>query len=322
MHKSFLQYSKPLIICNTVGLILFIFFNLSCNAPRVNPFDPLNPEYDYGIIEGTVQTSNFPRAGVENVNILWQPENIITKTDANGRYRFNNIPLEDGTLIFYKNGYKSDTLEISWGTSKRQFTQLYLNRVPVLDSVLIYTNVINQSVRYELFVKAWITDLDEYVDTVFVYNSVHNLKKPLDNDYQATITPGELNLTDIEQTVGLDLFIITKDSEGNEFTIGSDRVTRVIKEEVTGQLPSNDDTIALQPINFQWDKYSANYYFTYTLEVFTQSTLVHKKDNIPSDSTSYSMTETLSAGSYYWVIWIIDQYQNRSRSKAATFRIQ
>ena len=322
MQKSSYRFSKIIFGLRILAVITcFVAINLSCNAPRDNPFDPLNSNYEYGIIEGTVQTNSIPRTGIEDVNVLWQPENIITKTDADGKYRFSNIHTEDGNLIFYKDGFQPDTLVISWGTSKREFTQLYLNRIPVLDSSLVYTTVINQSQRYEIFVKAWITDIDGYVDSVFVYNSEFNLKKALDNNYEATITQNELNVTDIEQTVGLDLYIIAKDKNDYEYTIGSGRITRVIKDEVTNLTPVNYAAIAQQPINFQWDKFNAGYNFTYTLEIYSAG-LVYKKENISSDSTSYLMPENLGQGTYYWVLWVIDKYQNRSRSKQAYFTIQ
>ncbi len=320
MRQNFLLFSKSIYI----AAISFLFFiNLSCNAPRNNPFDPLNPDYEYGIIEGTVQTNSVPRTGVEDVNVLWKPENIITKTDADGKYRFSNIHTEDGDLIFYKEGFKSDTLVISWGTSKREFTQLYLNKIPVLDSSLIYSTVVNQSQRYELFVKTWITDFDGYIDSVFVYNSELGLKKSLDNNYETTITQDEINVTDIEQVVGLNLYIIAKDKNDNEYTIGSGRIARIIKDEVTGLVPSNDAAITQQPIDFQWSKFNAGYSFTFTLEVYTnEAQLARSKENISADSTSYFMTQNLPQGNYYWVLWIIDKYQNRSRSRQATFRIQ
>jgi len=320
MQQIFLRFSKSIYIA-TISFLFFI--NLSCNAPRNNPFDPLNPDYEYGIIEGTVQTNSIPRTGVEEVNVLWKPENIITKTDASGKYRFSSIHTEDGELIFYKEGFKSDTLVISWGTSKREFTQLYLNKIPVLDSSLIYSTIVNQSQRYELFVKAWITDFDGYIDSVFVYNSELGLKKPLDNNYETTITQNEINVADIEQVVGLDLFIVAKDKNDNEYTIGNGIITRVIKDEVTGLVPSNDDVIIQQPIDFQWNKFNAGYSFTFALEVYTnEAQLMRNKENIPADSTSYFMTQNLPQGNYYWVLWIIDKYQNRSRSRQATFRIQ
>jgi hypothetical protein len=314
-------------------VLVIIYLNISCNAPRVNPFDPLNSDYNYGVIEGTVQSINFPRVGIAGVNVLWLQENIITKTDSNGRYQLNNIPIEDGTLIFYKDDYKTDTLLVNWGTSKRIFTQVFFNGIPELDSVTIYTIVRNQSSQEpesELFVKAWITDLDKDLETVFVSNSALNLRKPLehpgDKIYETTLVQGELNIGDIEQTIGLDFNILIRDADNNEFVIGSERITRVIKDEVTGLHPT-DSTVRFQPMVFKWDEFEAGYNFNYMIELYSLPSLsnpqlVHTKTNIPSDSSSYTFSQDFPVGDYYWVIWVIDQFQNRSRSKEATFQIQ
>jgi hypothetical protein len=315
-------------------LIIIGYLNISCNAPRVNPFDPLNSDYNYGVIEGIVETINFPRTGIKDVNVVWEKKNIITKTDTNGRFRLDNIPIENGLLTFYKEGYKSDTLVVTWGISKRIYTQVFFNGIPELDSVAIYTLVRNrfsQNPVSELFVKAWITDIERDLDTVFVYNPELNLMEPLEHPeektYETVLTEAELNVDDIEQTIGLDFDILIKDTDNNQFIIGSERITRVIKDEVTGQLPSNDSLVVSQPFSFQWNRFRAGYDFTHMIEVYTydffnNSQLVHRKENIPSDSTSYYMNQTLAKGNYYWVIWVIDQFQNRSRSKEATFQIQ
>lgn len=331
MKENFLHFPK---FISTLEITIIFFLNISCNAPRVNPFDPLNSDYNYGVIEGTVQNVNFPRVGIIDVNVLWLQENIITKTDTNGRYQLNNIPIEDGTLIFYKDGYRTDTLLVSWGTSKRIFTQVFFNGIPELDTVSIYTIVRNQSsqeTESELFVKAWITDLDKDLETVFVSNSALNLKKTLelesDKTYETTLDQGELNISNIEQIIGLDFNILTKDTDNNEFVIGRERITRVIKDEVTGLHPSTDSTVSFQPIVFKWNEFEAGYNFNYMIELyssppFSNPQLVHTKTNIPSDSSSYTLSQDFPNGDYYWVIWVIDQFQNRSRSKEATFQIQ
>ena len=330
MKENSLHFRRIIL---TLGVLVIIYLSISCNAPRVNPFDPLNADYNYGVIEGTVQSINFPRVGIMDVNVLWLQRNIITKTDTNGRYQLNNIPIEDGTLIFYKDGYKSDTLLVSWGTSKRIFTQVFFNGIPELDTVSIYTIVRNgflPSPESEVFVKAWITDIDGDLDNVFVYNSTLNFSEALeqssDKTYETTLDRNELNVNDIEQTIGLDFNILIRDKDNNEFVIGSERITRVIKDEVTGQLPSNGDTVTSQPFSFQWTRFNPGYNFNYTIEVFESDLinprLVFRKENISSDSTSFYMTQTLSQRSYNWVIWIIDQFQNRSRSKPAGFQIK
>ncbi len=309
--------------------LIIILSGISCKAPRTNPLDPLNPDYSYGTLEGVVQSVGIPSVGIDNVSVVWQNANLLTGTDANGRFRLYNIPIKDGNIIFSKTGYKSDTLEVVWGSSKRFFTQVFFNRVPVLDTMSLYTVVINQSStpRYELNVKAWITDHDGDVIDFLIYNPSLNLRKLLsynsgEENYQLSISQQELNVADIEQIIGLEFFILTEDRFGNEFIIGNEIATRVIKNEVTGLQPSNDSTISAQPVTFLWNKFDAGYNFTHSIEVFTNDQqLVHSKTGIPSDSTSYTMSSSLSPGNYNWVIWIVDQFQNRSRSKPAAFHI-
>ncbi|OGU77077.1 MAG: hypothetical protein A2V93_02440 [Ignavibacteria bacterium RBG_16_34_14] len=316
-------------------IISVILIGINCNAPRTNPLDPLNPDYNYGTIEGTVQTIGNPSIAIANVQILWENANLITETNAFGRFRLINIPMEDGKIIFSKTGFKSDTLAVVWGNSKRFISLTFLNRIPTLDTVSIYTSITNeysQDPESELFVKAWITDLDRDVDSVFIINETLNLKKPLFNPFEGyyldTLTESDLNVNDIEQTIGLDFSIMAKDGSDNEFVIGSDRVTRVIKDEVTGLQPSTDSSIidTTQPVIFEWNRFEAGYDFNYMIEVYSynvsSSQLVHSKSNFSSDSTSYTLPQILSDNNYFWVIWIIDEFQNRSRSKPATFRIQ
>jgi hypothetical protein len=334
-----MNYSLLRILVNFLVFQFIILFGVSCQAPRTNPLDPLNPDYKYGSIEGTVQTTGTPSFGIDKVKVIWEKANIITETDANGRFILDNIPIDDGKLIFSKSGYKPDTLNIQWGTSKRYFAQVFFNRIPVLDTISLYTIVRNRIIlgsESELYVKAWVTDPDGdvRVDTVFIYNEVLNLKKPLEivsvnGIYQTTIINSELDLEDIEQAIGLDFSIIYKDAFENEFNIGNERITRIIKSEVTGQHPSTDSIINFdsQPVIFKWDAFRPGFVFTYVIEVFTYTgltnpQLIHTKSGIPPDSVTYSLSQDLSVGDYYWVIWIVDQFQNRSRSKQTLFRIR
>jgi len=317
-------------------MISVIIVGISCNAPRTNPLDPLNPDYNYGTIEGIIQTIGIPSLGIPDVRVIWENANLIAVTDVNGRFRLSNIPIKDGNIVFSKTGYKTDTLNIIWGSTKRYFAQVFFNGIPVLDTVSIYSIITNEIVlsttKSELFVKAWITDLDDDVDSIFVSNETLNLKKPLtysasDGAYQASITEDELNVDDIEETIGQDFQIITKDKFLNEFIIGDDRVTRVIKDQVTGRHPSTDSSISIttQPVIFEWNEFDAGYNFTYLIEVykntFPNSQLIHTKTDVPADTTSYTLTQDLTLGNYFWVIWIIDQFQNRSRSIPVNFRI-
>ncbi len=314
---------------------LLIMINLmSCNAPRNNPLDPGNPSYPFATISGKVLTFSLPYTGIPGVSVYWSNTNTIVKTDTNGNYHMNNIMPVNGKLIFKKTGFLSDTLSVTWKNSKKLNYDVNLNQIPYLDSISIYTVVINQFTppgqSYQLVINCKITNKDNDIDSVYVENNQLNLKKALDfnvtgKDYETTLNNQNLNVTDIEQTIGLNFNIIVKDIFNRFYNIGSDKVSRVIKNGVLIQNPANDTTITSQPV-LSWQRYKTGYPFKYMIEIYTNdlanSQLVFTQDNISSNAITYKVNQSLTTGNYFWVIWVIDQFQNRCRSLPATFRVQ
>ncbi len=311
------------------SLLIFI----SCNAPRNNPLDPNNPEYSFVTLQGSTQTFSPPFSGISNVSVYWSSANISVNTDINGKFKFSSIFPVDGKLIFQKSGYVSDTINVVWRNSKFLNYIVSLNKIPQLDSISIYSVVLNQfsppGQTYQLGINSKISNNDNNINSVFVENSQLNLKKSLSfnvtsKDYEVTLTTQDLNVTDIEQTIGLNFNIIVKDSSNRLYNIGSDKVTRVIKAGASIQYPANDTTVSSTP-TLKWQRYKTGYPFTFMVEIYTNnfanSQLVFSKNNISSDSTSLFVNTPLSTNNYYWVIWVVDQFQNRSRSLPATFSI-
>jgi len=306
----------------------------SCNAPRNNPFDPMNPGYSFVTLEGSVQTYSLPYTGIAGVSVFWSASNSLVATNSSGSFKIDNIQPVNGKLIFQKSGYLSDTINVTWGSYKVLTYQVNLSSIPTLDSIQLYTVVINQfslpGQTSQLVLTAKITDRDNAIDTVFVQNSQLGIKKPLGFDavkkiYISTLSTQDMNITDIEQTIGLNFNIIAKDVFGSEYNLGSSSVTRVINSAALIKFPANDTTIG-QNQTFTWQRYKAGYPFKYMIEIYTNdfanSQLVYTANNISSDSISYYLPTALTSRNYYWVIWVIDQFRNRSRSLPATFTVQ
>ena len=305
----------------------------SCNAPRNNPFDPMNPGYSFGELSGSVQTLSYPYTNIPGVSVYWNPSRKLVTTDNNGNFMINNIDPVNGKLIFQKSGFLSDTLDVVWGSSKVLNYKVNLNSIPSLDNIQIYTVVINQfsapGQTYQLVVNAKITDKENAIDSVFVQNSQLGLHFPLNFDvakkiYTAALTTQNLNITDLEQTIGLSFDIIS-DVYNQQLNIGSANVTRVIKSAALIQYPANDTTIGPAP-TFTWQRYRAGYPFNYKIDVYTNDIanpqLAFTADSISSDSVSYQLPASLANGNYFWVIWVVDQFKNCSRSLPATFIVQ
>ena len=88
----------------------------SCNAPRNNPLDLLSSGYSFAELSGTVYT--LPYSGIPGVSVYWSPSDKLVLTDNNGNFQINNILPVNGELIFQKNGYISDTVNVNWGNAK------------------------------------------------------------------------------------------------------------------------------------------------------------------------------------------------------------
>ncbi|MEO8398770.1 MAG: hypothetical protein ABI550_03025, partial [Ignavibacteriaceae bacterium] len=259
-------------------LILIALSIYGCEAPRDNPLDPLNPNNEKkGLIEGTVQSFSLPYKAIEKVRVFWENGNVFVTTDTSGKFIIPNIEPINGILLFEKKGYSSDTINVIWGEAKKRDFTINLNQLPILDSVAIFTSVINSANQaeqsFELTITARINDPDKDIDSVYLSNSILNINKGLDYNltekiYQTTLTISDLNISDLEQVIGLYFQINVIDIFNNIYNVGSAKVTRVIKREVKLILPDSSSTVDTLP-KFSWEKFIAGYSFKYMLEVFT-----------------------------------------------------
>jgi hypothetical protein len=313
-----------------LNIFLIISFGIitycGCDAPRNNPLDPMGNLYS---LEGTVQTFSVPYTPLENVFVYWKPGGASAYTNKDGKYTIENVNPVNGYLHFRMDGFRSDSIFIEWNNQKKISTHINMNSVPHIDSISLYTVVLDQFgafQNYELVIKTRITDRDNDIDSVIIFNENLHIRKPLDYNitsklYQAVIRADELNINDIEETIGLSFDILVKDVFNEEFNVGSEKVTRVIKEGAAAVYP-NADSISSSSPNFVWSRHRAGYPFTYAIEVYTKDfvnpQLISRIENIQSHLTQLQSNLTLQQGEYFWLIWVIDNFQNRFRSTPAT----
>jgi len=320
-------------ICICLSIVASIFF-LSCNAPRNNPLDPLNTENNLGTIEGTIKTIGFPNSPVANAEVIWKNTLAAVRTNDKGSYSFTNLEKADGWLIYKSNSYSDDSLFIHWGGEKKKSLETFLNAIPIVDSIQLYSIVQNRfqfTQLYDLFVTVKLFDEDgaNDIDSVFVSSQVFNTKQVLQFNsesgfYEKKFSLSELLVTSIEETIGKNFDFIVKDLSGRYFNVGSSNVKRVIRDEVKLLAPLNNE-IVNQPVILNWERFLPGFTFNYTIEIYTNQSpaeLVWQKVNISADQISILTDVTLTSGDYFWVVWAIDEFLNSSRSKPATFRIE
>ncbi|RJQ60806.1 MAG: hypothetical protein C4517_09815 [Stygiobacter sp.] len=97
-----------------VLLLILACVLLSCDAPRLNPFDPLGQDYKFAQFDGFVQTYEQPRPGIPNVTVTWKNQNVSVLTDSLGYYKIIDVPRVNGMVYFEKAGFSKDSVFLEW----------------------------------------------------------------------------------------------------------------------------------------------------------------------------------------------------------------
>lgn len=318
------------------SLLVFtvLFSVVSCDAPKLNPLDPNNPDSKLGQLNGFVKTQAIPQQAISGVKVSWRSDNRTLETDANGFYKLENLPMVNGTLYFEKDGYSKDSIKINWQNQKViNLATIILNSIPKLDNLLIYTSVENRyqdDQRYTLFVQASISDVENDIDSVFVRCTAISFNQQLKYNsqtrfYELSYPYGSKNsVPSIDDATGKNFDIVVKDKVGKNFSVGSSTIKRIIKQEILFELPANGVTVGSKPV-FRWNRFLPGFNFKYLVQIYTDGIilkLMWDKPNISKDDIEVVSEINLPPGNYFWVIWCIDDFQNRTRSKPATFTVQ
>jgi hypothetical protein len=309
-------------------LILF----LSCNAPRNNPLDPENSENKISSIEGFIKTTRVPQAPIANTKIFWVNEGILTKSNDLGFFKIENIKQKDGWIIIEKESYSIDSLYITFNNQRKVSKTFFLNSIPIISDIEFYSITINRfpsNQIYKLGVTASITDEENDIDSVFIENIELSTNKELlynasSKYYENLLTLADLHITSIDIVIGKEFQINVFDADARKFVIGKPNIKRIIKEEIETSAPSGRDTVYSANPLLEWTRFSPGFEYRYLLEIYTDevpANLVWQKE-ISSNEIQYLADVNLSSGDYFWVNWAIDEFENRTRSKPASFIIK
>jgi hypothetical protein len=327
--------SKKMRNCfNILFICSFILLFESCNAPHDNSLDPENPDNALYTIEGTVITSGVISNPLNNVQVFWSVDKVYVPTDNNGYFKIGCKELKDGWLYFNKSGYSSDSILISWGVQKKITIQERLNDIPTIDSIFIYSSILNKysSPEYQLTFEVTITDQDDNIDSVFaqcpallIYKSIQKISSKYFTEDFSNI---DLNLTSFAELIGKNFDIYAKTSSGKTYFVGSSNVKRIITDEIETISPKNEDTLSTSYPVLSWKRFLEGFNFNYKLEVYTdepEPKLLWEKENVSSDDINITVDTSINStpdnNKFFWVIWCIDEYGDRSRSKPAGFVI-
>lgn len=320
------------ILIKFICISCLIFGITNCNAPRNNPLDPENPDNKIANIEGFIRTVKVPQIPIGDVKVFCVNEGLVTKTNRDGYFSFNNINRRDGWIVVEKENYSTDSLFIEFDNQKKVSTDFFLNSVPKIVDLQFYSITVNSfpnKQKYNLEVRANITDDENDIDSVFIQlPELGTNKKLLYNAstkyYLSSISLDDLNLISIDAVIGKDFSINVFDSSEKEFLIGYTNIKRIIKQAIETTSPSGRDTVFSQTPILKWKRFTPGFDYKYLLQIYTDETpanLVWEKE-ISSTEIEHLINSNLSSGDYFWVIWAIDEFENRTRSKPASFIIK
>ncbi|MCF8242224.1 MAG: hypothetical protein K9J16_12630 [Melioribacteraceae bacterium] len=313
-------------------ILLSILVIFSCDAPRENPLDPNNPDNVFAIITGSVKTVSIPRAPVSAAKITFANSNQVVYTNSSGNFNIETTTKINGWLYVEKENFSMDSSYINWNNSSKINREFFLNAKPRIDSLILNSSVINRHPNLQSYfveVKADLFDSENDIDSVFFISEDLDINELLlynfaSDWYENSFSIEELGLKSIDQTVGKNFQINVVDKNGLTFDVGSSIIKRIIKQEIEYTAPSNNEIVSL-PFSIEWKRFLPGFNFRYKLEIFlvdVTAELYWSEDFIPSSEIQFDFTKNINPGTYFWVIWCIDEFNNSTRSKPATFIIE
>ncbi len=311
--------------------VLIAILHLRCDAPRNNPLDPKNPNSSFAHLEGQVQTLAIPNQAIRNVTITWESTNQVIESDGSGKFALQDIQPVDGWLRFSHKDYWADSFFVAWQKQKSVSVRMLLNAKPKLEDLVMYSIVTHQypsRQSYQAVTKVKVSDNDGDIDSVYLRCDGLKFKKYLayNNDsrfYEKNLTIYDLNVRSMDQTIGADFQINVRDKFARLALLGTGGIKRVIHEEVEFTTPSGYQLVPAMA-TLRWRSFNPGFKVTFGIEVYADEIppqVVWETSGISGDSTSFTIDRPLPEGDYFWVIWCMDEFQNRSRSKPASFTV-
>jgi hypothetical protein len=310
-----------------MGMALLIS---ACQAPRNNPLDPENPNHELSTLSGYIKSARAPHPPISNVRVSLPKQNIYAMSDDQGFFKFSHLFSQANKIVVSKPGYVSDSLLLD--DNRSQELEIFLNQIPVINEFSVNTLVINQYPDWQFFylqVTASIEDNDQDTDSVWfdipaAQISRNLLFNPDRRQYETRLSINDLNVHTLNSFMGLEFQLYVKDMSRHEFNLASAQISRIIEDQIQLENPANYSPVSVQPL-LQWQRFEPGYECTYTIEIYTDTffpTLVWQKSGLSQDTIETTVDNNLQNGEYFWVIWCVDGFGNRSRSKPASFIIQ
>jgi hypothetical protein len=324
---------KFLVLCISLGWTIFSCFS---DAPHDNPLDASHGLSSHSI-GGSVHTyyPHPPRSIIAGAEVCLWPQRIITTTNADGTFRFNELESGKYKVVCTKPGFSSDSIEIDIPIASTM--DFFLDGLPYFQEFKITTHHISQwfpaedSYYLEIEVTASDSDGVEELDIAWMDIPEMGISDTLQESSTAglfthTIIPQEVSNRFIHSFVGKEFYFYLRDNFGSQIVSPPKFITRIVENVPVLDFPIQWDTVSEFPFDFTWQAIYLPFPFSLRLELFRIfsgfNAQVDEISDIPGNSSSYSYNKTLEAGDYFWVLYIVDEFGNCSRSKEGSFQVE
>ena len=321
-------------------LLLVLLLVISCtkNADRDNPLDPWSGDYEtFGKLEGHVYTYYAPFQPIASALITLLPENQTTISNQAGAFAFANVSPDSYLLTVDYPGYASDTVEVLIQSNRTTLIQFNLDGLPRLDTLVLSSGFQHEHYPFEpvrmIDVTAKVHDPDGPADVASVAVIIPDIgfKDTLSislviGTFQKKIEEKDLSTDHIEELIGKPFFIEITDKVGKVCRYGPKYLFRVIDDEPEIISPRGSASVGIQP-TLKWKTLQLRFSFTFKVEIYAISEdqilypAIYTFSGISSGISEFQLGTTLPAGLYLWVVSIVDNWGDWSRSKPATFQV-
>jgi hypothetical protein len=316
-------------------------------APHENPLDPLAEGFRAeGAIEGRV-TGVFPVDGAlegrADVPVRFVPvgpagrPELATRTDAGGYFGLSELPTGPWAVVAEDEGLSRDADTVVVEAGRVAETLLQLEAVPVVEEQDLRTVHIVRwfptDPVFQLEVEVTARDPDGRDD---VASATLVVPDPAPAALPLAPVPGEPGRfarvfdeaelpAGVEGLLGRALRAEVRDASGNVAGGPPVSLVRVIEQSPQTQSPQAGDVTGPLP-TLVWRPAQVPFAFTYRVDVFLLDgagvpNLVDQATGLGPAVTSYAVGAPLAPGDYFWTVWIVDAFGNRSRSREAGFRV-
>jgi hypothetical protein len=261
----------------TLNFILFLaaILYLSCDAPRLNPFDPKaeNHENKYLTIVN-VRRIYPPNEPIPEVLVEIQNLRLFGKTDLNGEIRWRHDYIDSLIINSNRTGFFPDT--VTFPVLKEiNNIELLLNAKPQTDSIKIYSIRDNAGDITYVSVDATISDPDGFPEQNIVYiNAPAEMFKdtlqfnPVSREFNTRFNVNGISVNfNIQELPEIDFYLIIKKNSKDSLSTSVLSVRRVILAELK-LLQPNITQPAIGTLEFSWEKVSLAYSFSQFIILF------------------------------------------------------